>query len=95
MVGAVEVPINITAIVELRPGYSLAFATEEYTGLMKEFIESMAMQTDILQYVRFNFLFMNMKSVFNFRDMKVNGFTEDIVLNSNEIPVTGSVVFTL
>ena len=93
--GAVEVPIHVTAKVELRPGYPINFAMEEYAGFMREFIEDMAMQTDILQYVRFNFLFMNMKSVFNFRDMKVNGGTEDIELGSNEIPVMGSVVFTL
>ena len=93
-VGAIENPIGATASVNLNAGYTIEYAQQEYKNLMKKYIEDSAMVTDTLQYVRFNFLFANMKSVYNFRNLLINGSINDVELNINKIPVIGEVVFS-
>lgn len=91
--GATEKPIAVTATVSLRSGYDLQYAMDEYSKAVDTYIKSMAMQSTTVQYNYFSFAFMNLKSVYNFSNLKINGQTSDIQLTAEQIPVLGSVVF--
>ena len=91
--GVTEQAINITAKVQLRPGFSFQQAQQEYKEKTQLYFKDIAMLSDTVQQYRFVYMFMDMESVFNFSDLTINGGSQDILLEPNEIPTVGSVIF--
>lgn len=84
---------KITANVQLRPGYTLEQAQQEYRAVMVDYLRSIDMQVTNVQYTRFMYGFMNLKSVFNFSDLLVNGGTKDTEMTDEQICALEEVKF--
>jgi uncharacterized phage protein gp47/JayE len=93
VVPAIAKQFNITANVQLRPGYTIEQAQQEYRDVMVGYLRSIDMQTTQVQYTRFMYGFMDLKSVFNFSNLLVNGGTQDTEMTDEQICALEEVKF--
>ena len=87
---ATEVPLNISADVQLAAGY-----TEDDTDLISaailDYFSQIAYVKSQVSYMTLGATILNVKGVESISNLKINDGTSDIILGEEEIPVLGSV----
>ena len=89
---ATEVPINISANVKLKSGYS---DTSVITAALDEYFSSIAYEKSMVAYMNVGAAILNVDGVEFISDLLLNGGTSDITLNDEQIPTVGTTTWTV
>lgn len=89
---ATEVPINVSATVKMKDGYSDTSSIE--TALAKHFSE-LAYNKTLIAYMNVGAVILGVEGVEFISDLLINDGTADIVLGDEEIPVLGTVTWAV
>lgn len=89
---ATELPITVAATVTMKPGYSDTTAID--TALTEYFAE-IAYEKSMVAYMNVGAVILGVNGVDSVADLKVNGKTEDIILETEQIPVLSSGTWTV
>lgn len=84
---ATEVPINVTATIQLKDGYSEAFGIDE---AISNYLSSIAYNKTQISYMTIGAVILGVDCVESVSGLTINDSTNDITLGSEEIPVLGS-----
>lgn len=84
---ATEVPINVSATVSMKAGYS---DTSEISTALTTFFSGLAYEKTQVSYMTVGATILSVEGVEFVTDLLINGGTEDITLNTYEIPVLGT-----
>jgi uncharacterized phage protein gp47/JayE len=94
VVGATEVPINVSATLTLADGKTTADATTEFTVLMTNYLKSLAFTDPIVRYSQIAANILDADSVLDYSNLTVNGGTANITIADGSVAVLGSVTFS-
>lgn len=88
---ATEVPINVTAEVTFSPGTD---ATEDIKSTLEKYFNQIAYVGNSVSYYGVAATILGVPGVIHVGDVTINGGTEDIMLEDEEIPVSGTITIT-
>lgn len=94
VVGATEVPINVSATLTLANGKTLADAQTEIETGIRDYLKSLAFVDPIVRYTQIGSIISNAPSVIDYSGLTVNGGTANIQVNDGEVAVLGSVTLS-
>lgn len=94
VVGATELPINVSATLTLAEGSTLGEATAEFTTGLIAYLQSIAFTDDLVRYTRIANILLDVTSVIDYTNLLVNGATANIQPLDEEVGVAGAVTFT-
>lgn len=89
---ATEVPINVTAKVAMKDGYS---DTTTISAELEKYFASIAYDKSTVSYMSMGAAILNATGVEFISDLTINGGTSDVTLGTEEIPVVGEVTWTV
>ena len=89
---ATEIPINVTAKVTLKSGYS---DTSGITNAVTEYFSSIAYEKATVSYLSIGATILGVDGVETISDLKINNGTADINLGDEEIPIVGTTTWTV
>ena len=89
---ATEIPVNISATVTLKPGYSQIPDIDE---AVRNYFTSVAYKKSQISYMAIGVAIMNVEGVDFIANLAVNGGANDVVLGDEEIPVLGTTDWTV
>lgn len=84
---ATEVPINVSATVKMKAGYS---DTSGIATALSNYFSELAYEKSMLPYMNVGATILNVEGVEFVSDLLVNGGTKDITFGEEEIPVVGT-----
>lgn len=84
---ATEIPINVSATVKMKAGYS---DTSGIATALSNYFAQIAYDKMMLPYMNIGAIILNVEGVEFISDLTVNGGTEDITFGEEEIPVVGT-----
>jgi uncharacterized phage protein gp47/JayE len=84
---ATEVPINVSATVKMKAGYS---DTSGIATALSKYFSEIAYEKSMLPYMNVGATILGVEGVEFISDLLVNGATEDITFGEEEIPVIGT-----
>lgn len=87
-----EKEIDITANVSLKEGYTSTIDIDTAIG---EYLQEIAFKRDNVPYMSIGSAIISAECVDFVTDLTVNGGTDDVQLSTEEIPVTGNIVWTV
>ena len=87
---ATEVPLNISANVQLAPGY-IEENTDLITNAINQYFSSISYVKNQVSYMTLGATILDAKCVESINNLKINDGTSDIILGDEEIPVLGTV----
>ena len=93
VVGATEVPIDISATLTLAPGKTPADAQAEFEPLLVDYLKSLAFVDPIVRYSKIASLILDCPSVVDYSNLTVNGDTSNVTIADGEVAVKGAVTF--
>jgi uncharacterized phage protein gp47/JayE len=91
VVGATEVPINISAILTLAPGVVIEDVQPEIETAVIEYLKSIAFVEPVVRYSRIANLILNTNGVSDYSNLTVNGGTSNITIADGSVAVLGTV----
>jgi uncharacterized phage protein gp47/JayE len=94
VVGATEVPINISAAVTLANGKQIPEATTEVNQSVSRYFESLAFVDPVIRYAQAGSILLEAPSVLDYSNLKINNATVNIQLPVDSIAVVGAVLLT-
>jgi uncharacterized phage protein gp47/JayE len=95
VVGAAELAINLSALMTLEPGKTLADAELEIIEKVDYYLSQIAFEDNIVRYNYIAALVLQCDSVIDYTDLLVNGLEDtNILVGDEEIPVRGMVSLT-
>ncbi|KIQ93890.1 hypothetical protein LH47_02040 [Anoxybacillus thermarum] len=94
VVGATEVPINVSATLTLVAGKTLADAQTEFEPLLIEYLQSLAFVDPVVRYTRVSSLLLDCPSVIDYSNLTVNGSSANVMVAEGEVAVKGTVTFS-
>ncbi|MED4971316.1 baseplate J/gp47 family protein [Parageobacillus toebii] len=94
VVGATEVPINVSATLTLVAGKTLADAQTEFEPLLIEYLQSLAFVDPVVRYTRVASLLLDCPSVIDYSNLTVNGSSANVMVAEGEVAVKGTVTFS-
>lgn len=83
---ATEIPINVSATITLREGYSEAVGIDE---AISTYLSSIAYKKSQVSYMSIGAVILAVDCVESINNLTINDRTNDIVLNNEEIPTVG------
>ena len=89
---ATEVPIQVTATVTMKSGYT---DTSHITTALEKYFSQIAYEKSVVAYMTIGAVILGADGVDSVNNLKVNGTTADVTLGSEEIPVVGSATWTV
>lgn len=89
---ATEVPVNISATVMLKDGYSDTSVIDE---ALDKYFSEIAYEKSMVAYMNIGATILNVEGVEFVTDLLVNGGTSDITLGNEEIPTVGTTTWTV
>lgn len=89
---ATEVPINISATVSLKDGYT---DTSTINKVVEDYFAQISYEKSVVAYMNVGAVILNADCVEFITDLRLNDGTKDIVLGDEEIPKLGSAVWTV
>ena len=89
---ATEIPINVTAKVTLKSGYS---ETSGITDALTEYFSRIAYEKATVSYISIGATILGVDGVETISDLKINNGTADINLGDEEIPIVGTTTWTV
>jgi len=90
-----EVPINIDVKLTLRDGISLETARDSVYANVEAYLKSMAFDNDTVRYTSIGNAVLDGTGVIDYENLRVNGLTANIILQSTEVPVIGAINTTI
>jgi uncharacterized phage protein gp47/JayE len=94
VVGATETPITVSATLTLASGTTLVQATSEFTALLTAYLKSIAFVDPVVRYSKIASLVLDVSSVVDYANLKVNGGTANVTITDGAVGVAGTVSFT-
>lgn len=94
VVGATEVPINVSATLTLAPGKTPTDAQTEFEALLTDYLKSLAFVDPVVRYSKIASLLLDCPSVVDYSDLTVNGGTANVTIADGEVAVKGTVTFS-
>jgi uncharacterized phage protein gp47/JayE len=89
---ATELPITVSATVTMKSGYSDATPINE---ALTKFFADIAYEKSMVAYMTVGAVILGVNGVDSVSDLKVNGKTEDVILETEQIPVLSSGTWTV
>ena len=89
---ATEIPLNITANVSLKDGYT---ETTSIEPTLEKYLSELAYETSRISYMGVGAAIMNAEGVDFVTNLLINGSSNDITLGNEEIPILGSTNWTV
>ena len=89
---ATEVPINVTANIQLANGYS---SVPDINAALTEFFSKIAYEKRVVSYMSLGAAILDVPGIEFVADLKINGGTADISLGAEEVPVIGTTSWTV
>ena len=89
---ATEIPINVSATVTLKSGYS---DTSGIATALQEYFSSIAYEKGTVAYMNVGAIILNVDGVESINDLRLNNSTADVSLGVEEIPILGTVDWTV
>ncbi|WP_438491009.1 baseplate J/gp47 family protein [Paenibacillus sp. IHBB 3054] len=94
VVGATEVPINISVSVTLASGATTSQVKTQLEAATKAYLASLAFMDTLVRYTRIQSLILDIPPVIDYTNLKVNGGTINIEIPADAVPVIGTVTVT-
>lgn len=91
VITANEIPIDIEAKIKIDPGYSIDYIKAEYKTLLNEYITTSVFKRSLVDYYKILSIFYDVVGVSEITEVKVNGDTKSIKINSDSIQVIGNI----
>ncbi|MDR7001553.1 baseplate J/gp47 family protein [Neobacillus niacini] len=91
VVGATEVPINISVTLTLDSGKTVDDAKAEITSLLTDYLKTLAFVDSIVRYSKIASLVLDAESVIDYSSLTVNGGTANITIADASVAVAGTV----
>ena len=89
---ATEVPINVTANVKLKDGYT---DTSVISTALDEYFANISYERSVVAYMNVGAAILDVEGVDSISDLKLNDGTSDIVLGDEQIPAIGVATWTV
>lgn len=89
---ATEVPINMTATLTLKSGYS---GTSDIDDALAAYFAKMAYKKSTISYMSVGAIILGVEGVESLSNLNLNGSTNDIALTTYQIPVVGTTTWTV
>lgn len=94
VVGAMEVPIDVSATLTLAMGKTLIDAQIEFESLFIEYLKTLAFADPVVRYSKIASLLLDCPSVVDYSDLTMNGGTDNVIVADGSVAVKGTVIFT-
>ncbi|WP_342671709.1 baseplate J/gp47 family protein [Paenibacillus glacialis] len=91
IVGASEVPINVSVTVVLAAGASIAQVKEQLETGAKEYLKDLAFNDPLMRYTRIQSIILGIPPVIDYSNLLVNGGTQNIQIPMDSVAVLGTV----
>lgn len=91
VVGATEVPINISATLTLEDGYDVSDVQPAIEANIVEYLASLAFVDDTVRYSQIANALLDVDGVLDYANLTVNGGTSNITVAYDEVAVLGTV----
>lgn len=89
---ATEVPINVSANVKLKDGYS---DTSVISTALDDYFANISYEKSIVAYMSVGAAILNVEGVDSISNLTLNGGTTDITLGDEQIPIVGTTTWTV
>jgi uncharacterized phage protein gp47/JayE len=94
VVGATEVPINVSATVTLAPGAVLATVKSEFEAALRDYFKTLAFTDPLVRYTRVANYLLDVPDIIDYTNLTVNGGTSNISIADGSVAVLGTVTLT-
>lgn len=94
VVSAIEVPINLSAIVALSVGSSIEEATNKVKESIKLYLRNLAYVDPVVRYNQLASFLLDTSNIVDFSDLMINGDVANITISEGYIAVLGEVTLT-
>ncbi|MEH7521679.1 baseplate J/gp47 family protein [Bacillus sp. JJ1503] len=94
VVGATELPINVSATLTLAQGADINEVTTQFSEALSAYLKSVAFTDELIRYTQIANLLLGVPPIIDYANLTVNGGTANIQPTSEQVGVVGSVVFT-
>lgn len=89
---AEEVPINVSATISLKDGYT---DTTTIGKVLEDYFAQISYEKNVVAYMNVGAVILNADCVEFITDLRINDGTTDIVLGAEQIPILGSATWTV
>lgn len=90
--GAIEVPININATLQLASGADINTVKTQIENSVKPYLETLAFKDPLVRYTRIANVLLDIPPIIDYSGLTVNGGTANIEILQGSVAVLGSVV---
>jgi uncharacterized phage protein gp47/JayE len=94
VVGAVEVPINVSVKVTLAPGATVAEVKAQFEAGITTYLQSLAFVDPLVRYTRIAAVLLDIPPVVDYADLTLNGSNTNVVVADGSVAVLGTVTVT-
>ena len=91
VMAAIEVPINISATLTMKPGASIPSVIDEVKKNATEHFKSMAFKDQYVRYSRIANIILDADGVIDYTNLKINGGTGNLLITGDQVAVLGTV----
>lgn len=91
VVGATEIPINISVSVTLATGATTTQVKTQLEAATKKYLATLAFTDSLVRYTRIQSLILDIPPVIDYEDLTVNGQTGNIEISNDAVAVLGTV----
>lgn len=91
VISGVELPINVSAAITMKPGYILQTIQGNFKAALTEYLEDNAFEIDYLPIARVGSILLGTEGVADYSNLRVNDGIENIDLSAEQIAVIGAV----
>lgn len=92
--GATEIPINISATLQLATGSTLEEVKAQIQNGVKAYLETLAFKDPLVRYTRIANVLLDIPPIIDYSNLLVNGGTSNIEINQGSVAILGNVVVT-
>ena len=86
--------VNISANVDLQPGYTPEGAAAEFAEAVYDYFATHAFASDYLSHAQIGALLLRVEGVSDYTDLLLNGISANISLDDDQVPALGTVTLT-
>ncbi|ANY70763.1 baseplate J protein [Paenibacillus sp. BIHB 4019] len=94
VVGATEIPINVSVSVTLAPGATIEAVEAQITEGVTAYLASIAFNDNLVRYTRIAAVILDLPPVVDYEDLTVNGGISNVLISAGQVAVPGTVAVT-
>lgn len=91
--GATELPINVSATVELASWADVESVTADFTEALEEYLGEIAFTGELIRYTQIATILLGVPDIIDYTELSVNGGTSNIEPTVEEVGIVGEVTF--